>query len=178
MHIRQLILASLLAIAPALAQTTGVPGMNDYTINSLGSGSTSCTPLCFPNGGVTLGLNVSAPTGSVIIFVFNFCPCLACSLPAPANACTPTIPSTACGGSNQSADINLSSACGIALTLVGVTNTAGTVSAILNIPPLVGPPCSIVQLSTQAVVINPCGLGVPPSLSGPFVLTQGYTLNF
>ena len=178
MRIRHAFLAAILALAPALAQTTGVVGINDYTINGLGSGTTSCTSLCFPNGNVTLGLNVSAPVGSFVVVLFNFCPCLSCYLPAPANACLPAIPPTACGGSNQSADINLTSACGIALSIVMTTNTAGTIGASLSIPPLPGPPCSVVQLSTQAVVINPCGLGVPPGFSGPFVLTQAFTLNF
>ena len=170
--------AALLAITPVFAQTTGVPGMNDYTINSLGSGSTSCTSLCFPNGNVTLALNISAPVGSVCVAVFNFCPCTTCWLPAPPNACVPVIPPTACGGSNQSADINLTAACGVALSLVMVTNTAGTIGATLTIPPLPGPPCGVISLSTQAVVIDPCGVGVPPPFGGPFVLTQAYTLNF
>src|SRR5262249_2236728 len=165
-----------LALAPAVAQTTGVPGINDYTINSLGSGSTSCTSLCFPNGNVTLGLNVSAPVGSFIVALFNFCPCLACSLPAPPNTCLPPIPPAAWGGSTRPAAPPPPSAGGSALSRVMATNAAATARGVLTTPPLPGPPCSVIQLSTQAVVINPCGLGVPPGFGGPFVLTQAYAL--
>ena len=105
-------------------------------------------------------------------------PCATAQDPPPRVDKEPVIPATACGGSNQSADINLTAACGIALSLVMTTNSAGTVGAVLNIPPLPGPPCGVISLSTQAVVINPCGLGVPPAFGGPFVLTQAYTLNF
>lgn len=177
MPLRTAAFAFLLATT-ATAQTTGVIGINDYTVSGLGSGSTSCTPLCFPNGGVTLNLAISAPAGSFAIVVFNFCPCTACSLPAPANACLPAIPPTACGASNQSLDMNLTAACGIAFSAFVATNSAGTLSLALPIPTITGPPCLNFTISTQAAVINPCGLGVPGLVPGPFVLTQGYTLNF
>jgi hypothetical protein len=178
MRIHQLALAALLAIGSAFAQTTGVPGINDYTINSLGSGSTSCTTMCFPNGNVTLNLSVSAPPGAFIFVFFNFCPCQTCFMGAPANACVPPIPATACGSSNQSLDFNISAACPIILSMLMGVNSAGTVGISFPIPFLPGPPCSIATLGTQAIVIDPCGAGVPPLLSGPFVLTQSYTLNF
>ena len=57
-------------------------------------------------------------------------------------------------------------------------NSAGTLSLALPIPSITGPPCLNFTISTQAAVINPCGLGVPGLVPGPFVLTQGYTLNF
>jgi len=174
----RLLLAALLAMGSAFAQTTGVVGNNDYTINGLGSGSTSCTSLCFPNGGITLTLTVAAPPGSAVFVFFNFCTCQACYLPAPSNACVPPLPATACGGTNQSLDMNLTAACGIAFsTLMGV-NSAGQASLLLPIPTLPGTPCAVATLSTQAIVINTCGLGIPPPFPGPFVLTQGYTLNF
>lgn len=170
------LLAACLAIAPALAQTTGVPGINNYTINSLGSGGTSCVPLCFPNGSLNLNLAISAPLGAIAIAFFNFCPCLPCQLPGPTNACLPTIPSTACG-SNQSFDMDLSPPCGIPFNFTLVVNTAGVYSATIPIPPLPGPPCGVITLSTQAIVFNACGLGTF-AVPGPFVLTQAFTINF
>ncbi|HEX5051933.1 MAG TPA: hypothetical protein VFZ65_09190, partial [Planctomycetota bacterium] len=132
------LLAASLAVAPVLAQTTGMPGSNDYTINGLGSGGTSCVPLCFPNGGLTLNLAVSAPLGAIGIVFFNFCPCLPCQLPAPPNACVPAIPITACGLSNQSFDMDLSPPCGLPVNLTMFVNTAGVYSASIAIPPLPG----------------------------------------
>ncbi len=174
--IRTLLATALLA-GFAATQTTGVPGINDYTINGLGSGATSCSSLCFPNGNLTLNLAVSAPAGAIAIVLFNFCPCSTCSLAGPLNTCSPSIPATACGGSNQSLDMNLTAACGIAFSAVVTTNTAGTMSLPLSIPPIPGPPCASAVLSTQAVVIDPCGLGLF-AVPGPFVLTQSFTLLF
>jgi hypothetical protein len=177
MHLRTAALASFLA-ATGTAQTTGVFLTNDYQVNGLGSGSTSCTPMCFPGGGVTLNLSVFAAPGSFAIVVFNFCPCTACSMPAPANTCLPAIPATACGGSNQSLDMNLTAACGIAFSAFLVPNSAGFLSLPLTIPSFTGPPCTNITISTQAAVINPCGLGIPGLFPGPFVMTQGYSLSF
>lgn len=171
--------AFLLTAAAAVAQTTGVPGMNDLTVNSLGSGSTSCTTLCFPNGGLTLNLNVSAPPGAFAIALFGLCPCTTCTLPGPTNSCFPTIPNTACGAStNQSLDIDMTAACGIVASFVMVnsTGTLGT-SMSLNIPAFTGLPCTNATLSVQAAVIDPCGMGLL-GVTGPFVMTQSYTLTF
>ena len=163
----------------AAAQTTGVPLTNDYTVNSLGSGATSCVNLCFPNGNVTLNLAVSAPLGAIGIVFFNFCPCLPCQLPGPVNTCVPPSPLTACGSStNQSLDMDISPPCGLPVSLTMFVNTAGVYSATLPIPSLPGVPCSGVwQLSTQAIVFSSCGLGLTAA-PGPFVLTQAFTLNF
>ncbi len=170
-------LVAFLAVCTAPAQTTGVVGINDYTINGLGSGSTSCTTLCFPGGGLTLTLAASAPVGSIVLVLFNFCPCLVCSLGGPTNACLPPIPATACGGSNQSLDMSLAAGCGIAFSAVITVNSAGVLALSLPIPSFTGPPCTNATLSTQAVVIDPCGLGLF-AVPGPFVLTQSYTLTF
>jgi len=177
MRLHTLPFAAVLAMCPALAQTTGVVGINDLTINGLGSGAVSCAPLCFPNGGVTLNFLLSSPPGSLAIVLFNFCPCQVCSLPGPSNGCVPAIPPTACGPSNQSLDMNLTAACGIALTAVMVPNTAGVLSLTVPIPTIPGPPCASATLSAQAVVIDPCGLGLFV-VPGPFVLTQAFTLSF
>ncbi len=171
-------LAVPLAACAAVAQVTGVPGTNDYTINTLGSGGTSCVPLCFPNGGVTLNLAVSAPLGAIAIAFFNFCPCQTCQLPGPANTCAPPIPLTACGAStNQALDLDISPPCGVPVSFTMFVNTAGVYSASVVIPPLPGPPCGIATLSTQAMVFSSCGLGLT-AVPGPFVLTQSYTLTF
>ncbi|MBL8729514.1 MAG: hypothetical protein JNM25_13860 [Planctomycetes bacterium] len=172
-----LLFVTQLLLTSAFAQTTGVVGINDYTINGVGSGSTSCSAMCYPNGGVTLNLDVSAPAGSVALLLFNFCPCSPCSLAGPSNTCLPAIPATACGGSNQSLDLDMSSACGIAFTLPVTLTTAGTLSVALPIPTIPGVPCASLTLSTQAVVIDPCGLGIFAA-PGPFVLSQAYTLQF
>ncbi|MFY9341323.1 MAG: hypothetical protein WAT39_02455 [Planctomycetota bacterium] len=173
--LRTLLLSAL--TASLVAQTTGVPGINDYTINGLGSGATSCVSLCFPNGNVTLNLAVSAPFGSFALLLFNFCPCQTCGLPGPTNACVPPIPLTACGGSNQSLDLDLTAACGPAIIQFVGPSTAGFPFTTLTIPPLPGAPCTVATLSTQAAVINPCGLGVL-GVPGPFVMTQSFTVNF
>ena len=54
--------------------------------------------------------------------------------------------------------------------------TAGTLSLQVPIPPIIGFPCTTV-LSVQAVMIDPCGLGVF-AMPGPFVLSQSYSLLF
>ena len=172
------LLAASLAMAPALSQTTGVVGINDYTINGQGSGGTSCVSLCFPNGNLVLNLSLSAPLGTIAIAFMNLCPCLPCQLPAPGNACLPPIPLTACGLSNQSWDMDLSPPCGIPFSVTMVATSAGLYQAAVPIPTLPGPPCSGVwQLSTQAIVFNGCGLGLF-AVPGPFVVSQAFTVNF
>ncbi len=173
------LLPAVFALGSTVAQTTGVVGTNDYTINSLGSGGTSCVSLCFPNGNVVLNLAVSAPLGAIGIVFFNFCPCLTCQLPGPINSCAPPIPNTACGSStNQALDLDISPPCGLPVSLTMFVSSAGVYTASLAIPPLPGPPCSGVwQISTQAIVFSSCGLGLTAA-PGPFVLTQAFTLNF
>jgi hypothetical protein len=179
MHARLTSLSALVLLGSAAAQTTGVVGSNDYTINSLGSGATSCVNLCFPNGNVVLNLTVSAPLGAIGIVFFNFCPCLPCQLPGPVNSCAPAIPLTACGSStNQSLDMDLSPPCGVPVSFTMFVSSAGLYTATLPIPSLPGLPCSgVYQLSTQAIVFSSCGLGLT-AVPGPFVLTQAFTLNF
>ncbi|MFY9343050.1 MAG: hypothetical protein WAT39_11205 [Planctomycetota bacterium] len=173
-----ILLAASLATVPALAQTTGVVGSNDYTVNALGSGGTSCVNLCFPGGNVVLTLSLAAPLGAIAIAFFNFCPCLPCQLPAPANACVPPIPLTACGLSNQSFDMDLSPPCGLPVSVTMFATAAGVYQASLVIPPLPGPPCSgLWQLSTQAIAFSSCGLGTF-TVPGPYVISQAFTLNF
>src|SRR5262245_34218672 len=96
---------SLFATA-SVAQTTGVAGINDYTLNGLVPGSTSCTPLCFVSP-LNLTLTVVAPPFSAAVIVWTDCPCRACSIPWPPNACVPAIPFgplPPCAFTNQSID--------------------------------------------------------------------------
>lgn len=163
--------------AATVAQTTGVPGINDLQVNGFGSGMTSCATTCFPNGNVTLTYTVSAPVGSFVFVMFNLCPCFTCQLPAPANGCFPNIPATACGGSNQSLDLDLSAACGPLLALPVTVTTAGVLGVSINIPPFSGTPCTNAVLTAQGVVVDPCGLGLFAA-PGPFVLTQAISAWF
>lgn len=170
------LLAVLLTAGAAIAQTTGVPGLNDLTVNLMGSGSTSCSPFCFPGGNVTIALDLSAPPGASGFLLLSFCRCLPCQLNAPTNTCAPAIPLTACGGSNQSLDLDMSLPCGIAAVVPFAVTTAGTLQLLVPIPTIVGFPCTT-PLSVQAVVVDPCGLGLF-AMPGPYVLSQSYTLLF
>lgn len=170
----RIVLASLASAALGFAQTTGVIGINDYTINSAGSGTTSCTTQCY-NTPVALNLNVSTAPGNFVIFVWSFCPCFGGFVCGGANACLPAIPFTACGSTtNQSLDLQL----GCATVLLGtfVANAAGNASTLLPIPTLSLPPCSF-PMSTQALILDLCGAGLP-ILPGPWVLTQSYDVQF
>jgi hypothetical protein len=176
MRIQDLLLAITATTALALGQTTGVTGINDYTINgSACSGSPSCTSCCFSTP-VTLNCNVATAPGNAAIFFWSFCPCTAGFICGPVNSCVPAIPSTACGSTtNQSFDVLLGC---VNFTVIAFSNTAGIANLTLNIPNLgPAPPCSIGPLATQVVVIDTCGLGVT-GFPGPFVLTQGYSVSF
>jgi hypothetical protein len=162
----------------AVAQTTGVPGINHYTIMGGGAicnGSPSCTTCCFFTP-VTLACNVSTAPGNLVVILWSFCPCTAGFLCGPINACVPAIPNTACTSTtNQSFDLALGC---VMTTFVGVANTTGNATVNISFPTL-GPaaPCSIGPLGTQAVVLDPCGLGVT-IFPGPFVATQAYDVSF
>jgi hypothetical protein len=173
---RTFLLSCLLA-GSAAAQTTGVPGINDLTLNSIGSGATSCVTQCFPNGNVTLTYMVSVAPGAIPFVMFNFCPCLPCSLTAPSNFCSPTIPPTACFGSNQSLDLDLNAACGPVLFLPVGPTTTGVVGVSITVPPIPGPPCSNVALTAQAIILDLCGAGLTVA-PGPFVFSQAITAWF
>jgi hypothetical protein len=173
---RSLFLTAVLATSIA-AQTTGVPGINDLDLNGFGAGTTSCSTICYPNGNVSLNYTASVPPGAFVLVFFTFCPCLPCQLAAPTNACLPPIPPTACGPSNQSLDLNINAACGPLVSLPMSINTAGVLGLSINIPPFVGPPCSNAVLTAQAVVLDPCGLGLFAA-PGPFVFTQAITATF
>jgi len=169
-----LALTSFFTAVLAVAQTTGVPGINDYTIAPGCSGPQSCTSCCFTTP-AALVCNVSTAPGRAVIFYFSFCPCTTCFIPGPANVCVPGIPSTACGNStNQAFEVLLGC---VSSTNFVIANSAGIATFNLNLPFLGPAPACSINLSTQAIVIDPCGMGVN-GFPGPFVLSQAYSLNF
>jgi hypothetical protein len=175
MHALQRLLPVALLLSIAGAQTTGVPGTNDYTLNALGSGTTSCTFLCFPTP-VTLSMQAWTPTGNFVFFLFSFCPCFGCSQNWSPNACVPAIPPTACGSTtNQSVDILPQPGC--PLFVVGSAISVGGVATFNWVLPPLGPPCASARGSTQALIFSPCGVG-SSAFPGPFVLSQAYNLAF
>lgn len=141
-------LALVVSLASAtLAQTTGIPGVNDLTVNGLFSGSTSCTgvTICTP-ATVTFGVTAS-PGTSVVLF----------ASPGPCIAGWQTL-SNLCSGT--SIDISLVPE---PLQLAsGTTDATGSYSATFPLPELVS-----VTLSVQAALFDSCGLG----------LTQAYDLT-
>lgn len=62
----------------SLAQTTGLPGLNNYTISGLGSGSTSCTTLTLTPGFHTF--DVSCLPGATVSYFVNIVPCAPSSI--------------------------------------------------------------------------------------------------
>ena len=167
-------LAACFTAALALAQVTGVPGINDYTIAPGCSGAQSCTSCCFTTP-VALTCNVSTAPGNAVFLFFSFCPCTTCFMPGPPNLCVPGIPSTACGSTtNQAFEVVLGC---VSSTNLVFANSAGVASFNLNLPFLGPAPACSINLSTQAIIIDPCGMGVS-GFPGPFVLTQAYSLFF
>jgi hypothetical protein len=66
-HLGCLIVVCALAIASVLsAQTTGIPGANDFTINGNGSGGTSPIPLGLSNLDPVIELSVTAPPDHLV----------------------------------------------------------------------------------------------------------------
>jgi hypothetical protein len=175
---RSLLLASLAAVflaAATGAQTTGVPCINDYTINGGVSGSTSCTPISVPGGGV-LSLKVStSPTAIAVIFVFRTgsgaCVAPTLCLPPVLSPLCP-VPFTACAATtNQSIDI------GIPFTIVPGplcltipdTSMPGCRACFLSVPVPAG-----ISFGTQAAVIDPLCF----SLFGlDLMVTQAYQVS-
>ena len=177
-------LTLLLTGARANAQVTGVPGINDYTLNGSTSGSTSCTTLCMP-APLNLTMAVSTVPNAPVVVFWTDCPCRGCSIPWPPNACAPAIPFgsiPACSLTNQSIDFFPVPNCQILFQFTLIANSAGVASLTLSVPPLnLGTvPCAPGNptLATQAVVLDPCGVGGFPVGPGPFVLTQAYDVAF
>lgn len=169
--------------APLAAQTTGVAGINDYTVNGSTPGSSSCPAVCIPTPG-TITMTVNTVPGAFVIFVWTDCPCTGCAIPWAANVCTPSIPngtSSACASTNQSLDFLPVPGCNILFTGTAFANAAGLASIVLTVGSLGNGtvPCGpFNRLSTQAVVFDPCGVGGIPLGAGPFVVTQAYDVGF
>ena len=155
--------ATFLAPAVSVAQTTGVPGFNDLTVNGLGSGTTSCSaPISMSGGGVATMEVSTAPSVPVVLLFTPFCRCQPPFFPLPPSTSCP-IPFTAGGGaSNQSVDLLLSPNC-ILLNFVTNSDAAGMVDLPLPLPP------SFV-LGVQAASLHPCATGFP------VLFTQAHTI--
>lgn len=143
------VLFLVLSAATARAQTTGQPGLNDYTINGQGSGGTSPRSLVLPVGRSGFTVSTSAP-GQLVVFAFSSnLPCTpgaACFAPSPC-----PLPATACGGStNQSLDILFGST--VFVVQVSVASGGGGVSRFsAHLPPNI-------DFSTQVGIIDStCG---------------------
>ncbi len=170
MKIATLFLALCAFATTAVAQTTGVPGFNDYTIAGSGSGSTSCTAVNIAGGGPTT-FQVSTAPGAPVVFLFTpNCPCSPCFFPLPATSSACPIPYTACVSSdgtatNQSLDLILSGTCSM-LAVTVPADAFGNATISINLPAgwLIG---------TQAAAAHPCNA----SSSFPVLMTQSYTVT-
>lgn len=138
------VLGLALFASPATAQVTGVPGINDYTINGSISGSTSCNVVTIPAGGlITFNINGANPGSLAAIIV-------GASVPGSACFCTPgwlPLPLSSCVGV-QSLDFPMFSAVCSTVIVVGTLDGAGNFT-------VVGGPCPpATRLATQAVVVD------------------------
>ncbi|HGY92481.1 MAG TPA: hypothetical protein ENK43_15040 [Planctomycetes bacterium] len=147
-HLPFLILVATMFLLPAQAQTTGIPGFNDYTIAGAGSGSTSCTALTFTSP-VVLNFQVSASGPGLPVFA------VVSNLPCSPGAFSPFT----CQGTT----FDLVFTPGIIVTPLGVTGPGGVVSVPVAVPPLITP----ITFATQCVVVDPGCAGLP-------LFTQAY----
>ena len=175
---RFLVLLGLaLASAPAAAQTTGVPFINDYTVGGVASGSTSCTPVSIPGGGLAVPFTVTASAPGLPVFLFAsvslvpgaVCLCVPCTLGVAPSPCPIPTFSACPAPTNQSIDLVLGAPFCALLTRPGVTGPdpaggpGGVFTALIPLPP------SLI-FSTQAIVVDP--LCATPAFG--VVFTQAY----
>lgn len=158
--VRRTVLVLGLAGAVAAQGTTGVPTINDYTLNGMTSGSSSCTLLSpFPSGPAVL--KVSTAPGAPVVFMFNLgCPCKTCFFPwAPATC--PMPPLLCATFTNQA--FELTNFPGCTLLSAGVfAGASGSATLTVIVPPMI-------RFSTQAVLLHPCNAGL--------VFTQAYDVS-
>lgn len=156
-------LAAVLTVAPAAQGTTGVPGVNDYTVGGMIPGSSSCTLLSPVPAGPTV-FSISTAPGAPVVFFFNLnCPCRACLFP--------WLPSTGCGmpplvcftPSNQAFELDTSSGFCTLLSASTTANAAGVASITVTLPPTI-------RFSTQAVLLHPCD-------ASNLIFTQAYNVS-
>lgn len=158
MNTLQNMLSSVVLAAATLtglgAQTTGVPGFNDLTVNALGSGTTSCSAPIVMAGGGLVNLSISTAPGVPAVYLFTpFCRCQPPFFPLPPSSSCP-IPFTAGGGTtNQSIDLLLSPNCTL-LNFVVPANAAGFANVSFTLPPGF-------VLGVQGASIHPCATGFP-----------------
>lgn len=157
-------LATTTLISSAEAQgTTGVPGLNDYTIAGMFSGSSSCGFLPGFPGGSVQPHTISTTPNTQVAWLFTLSPnclCRPCFFPFPNQGACPPPPNTACPTTNQSLDIVLG--CGI-IAVSGISDAAGFATLNVTMPP------PGFAYGTQAVAFQSCA--TPPF---PFLLTQAY----
>ncbi len=163
-------LASILllgVVAPLCAQgVTGVPGLTDYTINGLGSGTSSCNFQLLTAGPNTFSVNTLP--GTTVIFLFNLnCPCMPCFMNFPGGAACP-VPPTVCSGftTNQSLDLNIGFVPCVLLSGSLVAGATGQASLTLGLP-------SGIRFSTQAMALLPCSVLAP----FPPMFTQAHNVS-
>ncbi len=157
-----LVALAAFAFAPvaAHAQTTGVPGFNDYIVNGTLSGSTSALTVNVPGGGPTI-FELSSTPFTPVAFFFSLCPASPCWFPLSPVGCP--IPFTACSGTtNNSIDIDFSCP---TLVMSMTTDAFGFASSVINLPPGM-------VFSTQAGVLHPCA--APPIR---VMMSQAYTVT-
>jgi hypothetical protein len=145
--------ALLLLAAPAAAQTTGFPFVNDLTVNGFLSGSTSCN---FTNQtGNPLTFQVTAAPNAPVLLIFDTYPCVANTIPLPPSMCYGMlIP--------QSFDLSLAPGAFL-WTWPGATNAAGFFT--VTFPASSSP----IRFSVQGLVLDP--------ICTPFLLTQAYQVS-
>ena len=151
------VLSLALFAAPVNAQTTGMPGINDYTVSGMLPGSTSCNPVAVPFI-VPVTFTVSTLPGFPVAILFNFCPG-----PIGAFTCAPGFASfpPCFAPPINSLDILYGIPPCVGIPVVGLADAAGMFSVTL-------PPCGIpfYFFSTQAVIVDP--------FSGCLQFTQAY----
>ena len=153
--------AACLAAAPSAQGTTGVAGINDYTVNGSTAGSSSCAFVTVPAG--LTKFNVDTSPGLRVVFLFNVnCPCRPCLLPWPPTAC-PLPLTTLCPFTNQAFELDPSGASCLFLSGAATSNAAGQATLAFPVPPLI-------RFSTQAIMINPCD-------PGNLLFTQAYQIS-
>ena len=155
-------LALGLLSVPAAAQTTGVPFINDYTVGGVASGSTSCTSVSIPGGGLAVPFTVTASAPGLPVFIFAsvslvpgaVCLCVPCTLGVAPSPCPIPTFSACPAPTNQPIDLVLGTpSCPLPI-LPGVTEPdpvdgpGGVFTVPINLPPSM-------TFSTQAVVVDP-----------------------
>ena len=147
----------LLATAPR-AQTTGVVGVNDLKINSLGSATTTCNALglILTQPG-TLVFDMDCPAGTIAIVAIG-ATCL--------GGCggVPFYPTATCIGGPACAGTNLWWSIGAPIFTVVVPSNSANIAQLVIPMVSVPPGCA----SAQAVNFDPCS-------SAGFLLSQAHT---